>query len=189
MHLSSLPLFLLCSVLLAPLGCAAPSSDDAASNDADFTSERSPTPDAPRYSDADAVPDFGGRMRVSLAGGPFTESTATPSMSVDRSKAAQFTIGGALRVDFGIAPAAQIQPGTYSCADGDAAVMLIEQGADKQLVARKAVSCTVVIDEVHPAKSTSYARVYGRFEASANAPDGLPSTSRGAFAGDFPLPR
>ena len=183
-----LALLALCGLVAAPAACAAPSSAGVGSNDADFTSEPSATPDVPRYSDADVVPDFGARMRVSLGGAPFTESQAVGSLSIQRDVPTPFIVGGQLSVRFGRRGDATVTPGTYTCAESDGAVSLIERTADSTLVARAASSCTVVIDEVKPAKGSAYVRVYGRFEASANPPTGLPTASRGAFAGDFPVP-
>ena len=52
-----------------------------------------------------------------------------------------------------------------------------------------AATCSVVIDQIEPGPSAEYARVYGRFEAKAALPDGLPQNVKGAFLADFPIDR
>jgi hypothetical protein len=178
------------------LVACADSSPVASSQDSDFTTARSaPDADVPAYTSADAPPAYGARVRVSFAGRPVSEAEQTSayggtlspslprpwSLGVGRSPANR-----AVFVYFGQVGAKQLATGTYSCADGDAMIFEAEWNADGTAKPpHDAQTCSLVVDSIGPGPSKDYVQVYGHFQASAAAPDGLSTDVKGTFVGDF----
>lgn len=193
--------FPLLGLLLLPVGCSASSSSDAASTTNAYSSE--PTAmapeDVPPFTSADTVDHYEGRLRVSVANAAPVDSKAMASVdSFHASTPMRFTTSSEallpgtqswVRFDFGQAGDLTVKPGTYSCASGDASVMVLSEVGPNSLTAATAATCTVTVDSVAPVDySPGYVRVFGRFTAESSLPRGLPSSLRGAFVADTPLP-
>jgi len=156
--------------------------------------------DVPPFTAVDAVDEFEGRMRVSVGNATVVDSKAmasvdslhdaTPMRFVASSESFLPGTASWVRFDFGQAGDLTVKPGTYSCASGDAAVMLLTlEAGGRSITAAKATTCTVTIDQVAAVDyASNYVRVYGRFTAESNVANGLPSSLRGAFVADTPLP-
>lgn len=178
-------------------GCSASSSDgDPTTKDSDFTSERAaPTGEVAAFTEADRPAEYGARVRVSFAGAATQELTATAAKGTDASRALRFSVGVGrspanlpVFMYFGAAGEKKPAVGTYSCADGDAVIFEAQWNSDGTAkAARDAATCSVIIDEIKPGPSAHYARAYGRFAATAAAPDGLSSAVKGAFLADIPI--
>ena len=186
-------LFLVLAGIFA--GCSA-NEAGSSTNDSDFTSERAEaSADLPVFTEADAPNEYGARVRSSFAGGEFRETETTASRGPKAEDARSWALGVATSpagrstyAYFGAAGTKRFEIGTYSCADGDARIFEAEWNADGTAKpARHASTCSVTIDKIVAGPSSSYARAYGRFEATANAPDGLASDVRGTFLADFPI--
>jgi hypothetical protein len=186
---------LIFALLLFTAACSSATTTDAESSDSDYTAA---TPDASAgdvapFTDADKPDAYGARVRVSYAGGPASEAESTGSYGA----ASRMPWAMGVGVDpaqrdvflyFGASDAKTFDVGTYSCADGDA--MIFEAQWDAQgnaLPSRGARECSVVVDRIVAGPSARYARAYGRFTASAAAPDGLSTDLKGAFLADFPI--
>lgn len=178
-------------------GCSASSSDAGpATNDSDFTSERAaPTGEVAAFTEADKPAEYGARVRVSFAGAATQELTATAAKGADATRALRFSVGVGrspanlpVFMYFGAAGEKKPAVGTYSCADGDAVIFEAQWNSDGTAKpARNAPTCSVIIDEIKPGPSAHFARAYGRFEATAAAPDGFSSAVKGAFLADIPI--
>jgi hypothetical protein len=121
-------------------------------------------------------------VRVSFAGATFTEAAldGVPDRYYPDARPWGFSIGWSptralFAASFGPANAKSFGVGTYSCADQDATI--------SESTARRASDCTVIIDKIVPGPSSGYVRAYGRFEAT----NGLTSSVRGTFLGDFEI--
>lgn len=182
---------------VAIMGCQSSSEADATGGTAAFTGESSASPDVPRYTPADKPQEYGARVRIAFGDGPFQESEETGSHASPALTGGPVATPFALGLGysgkpyfayFGTTNAKTLAVGTYSCADGDARIIAPEWNDDGTAkAAHDAASCSVVIDQIEPGPSESYARVYGRFEAAAALPDGLPQNVKGAFLADFPI--
>ncbi len=187
----------LCLLLAGLLAaCSSTSSTDAASSsDSDYTAARpdASAGDVPPFGDGDQPHAYGARVRVSYAGGPVIESDEIGSYGANAPMPWEMGIGRTpagkpVFLAFGGSRATTFQIGTYSCADGDAMIFEAEWDADGHaLPGGGARTCSVVIDRIIAGPSERYARAYGRFEASAAAPDGLSTDLKGAFLTDFPI--
>lgn len=191
----SLRIFLSFSFALLA-GCSASSSaGGATTKDSDFTSERAaPTGEVAAFTEADKPAEYGARVRVSFAGAATQELTATAAKGM-ATRALRFSAGVGrspanlpVFMYFGAAGEKKPAVGTYSCADGDAVIFEAQWNSDGTAKpARNAATCSVIIDDIKAGPSAHYARAYGRFEATAAAPDGLSSAVKGAFLADIPI--
>jgi hypothetical protein len=182
---------------LTLFGCASADAGSTSSSDSAYTSDHPATPSSSvtPFSDADAPPSFGARVRVSFDGAAAQQNATTASVdSRHTDKAMSYALGigslagGAYFVYFGPA-GSKLAVGTYSCADGDAQLFEAKWNRDGSIAETKvASSCSFVIDELKEGPAPGYyVRAYGRFQA-AKSEGGLPSDVVGAFVADIPLP-
>ncbi len=183
---------------LSAVACSSSaSSSDPASSDSAFTNAR---PDASAdavapYTDADQPAAYAARVRVAFGTGAASEHVTTAAFGSEPDVPLPWSLGVAaspagrsVYLVFGATNAKKFDVGTYSCADGDADIFEAEWNPDGTAKpAREAGTCSVVIDAIEPGPSAHYARAYGRFTATANAPDGLSVDLNGAFLADFPI--
>jgi hypothetical protein len=171
--------------LFGLVGCTSHSTDTASSGHA-LSEAPSASPDVPRFTAAEsaAVPANDGRLRISIGGGAVQESETISGRSVCATDPRPYGFdlgdtadGELLILRFG--RSGQFPPvvGSYACSSGDAMIAAVAWDAQGHASTDKqASSCSVVVDEIDPAPSPAVEskRVFGRFEAAAATPNGLP---------------
>src|SRR6185436_2024331 len=150
-------------ILLFPVifvvGCIGSKSDENTdSTESNFSSTPPASPDVPRYSGTNT--DFWTIVKTSVDGAAFVEERTLSAVAPPDFAGANawgFHTRPDLFVDFGVAGARRLEVGTYSCADGDAAIFSTTLNSDRtwRPLLRPA-TCTVVVDEITPAPASSY---------------------------------
>ncbi len=193
-------LFLLMGLLAIAAGCQVSSEPEGTGGNSAFTADASAGPAGPSFTATDTPTAYGARVRVAFGDGPFQEIASTPAHEGSALPAPRYTpfafglgrdsAGQPVYAYFGATNAKTLEVGTYSCADGDGRILAAEWNTDGTAKPPlDAQTCSIVIDQIEPGPSANYARVYGRFEAAAAPPDGLPQSVTGAFLADFPVER